>query len=115
MKNKIIFGIITIAILLLYVRIEMLVAQYRNIALQVQDNIDKGRALIDMLPKSGNPELVMRLEDLAGGEEAGISRIGDYLGEFYYFFITLCASVLILIVMTVLFFRFRKRAQVQKA
>ena len=113
MRNKIIFGIIIVATLFLYVRVEMLVAQYRSIAELVRDDLDRGRGLMGMLPQDENPELVMRLEDLASGEEAGISRIGGYLGEFYYFFITLCASVLILIVITVLFFRFRKRAQVQ--
>ncbi|AYB34191.1 hypothetical protein [Chryseolinea soli] len=115
MRNKIIFGIIIIATLLLYVRIEMLVAQYTSLSTTIRDNIDIGRELINKVPKDENPELVMRLEDLARGGEISISVAGGYLGEFYYFFITLCACVLILIVMTVLFFRFRKPTEVRKS
>lgn len=108
MRNKIIFGVIIVASLLLYLRVAMLMAQANNYLKTSKEQTEKIQQILTGMPAEANPDLVMALEHFSNAQEAVVSVMRGEVGEFYYFFVLLSAGVLFFIVLVVLFFKFVK-------
>ncbi|AYB34299.1 hypothetical protein [Chryseolinea soli] len=107
MKNKIIFGILFLAGIVLFARLDYFMSQYRWDKSHLRDLIQKREEVIRVLPEELNPEIRQRLEQLQEEEKENIDLQQVQLMSFYYSVLWVYGIVVTLIVLLLVIYRFK--------